>query len=126
MATKPRMRFALLAACLTLTAPAYAETQADCEKKIPRQTNMATGTGAGTITGTVIGAKACLGWLGLAFWDWGLSYATCVATVAAVGTIIGTAAGEKANINSLNECIKLAENRPPPSAIPPTEGTSAP
>src|ERR1700761_6742701 len=85
---KTRTRRCFLAVSLMLSSAlvcsaVHAETQQECELSLRPQTRMAAGTGlggaAGGLGGAIAGAAACTGFLGAAFFDFGISYATCLA-----------------------------------------------
>lgn len=100
---------------LSVSRPASSETRDECYRRIGKNTNLAFGGGGGGVVGTAVGVSACTGFLGAAFLDWGLSYATCVATVAVAGTVAGTATAESYNNDKERECDELADDVMEPS-----------
>lgn len=92
-----------------MASSVQAETRAECERGSMKHAPLAIGGAAGTVGGTLVGAKACLGALGWFFVDWGLSYAACVTAVTLIGGAVGAAAGEAAVIAKSNQCAKLPD-----------------
>nr|WP_011102827.1 hypothetical protein [Ruegeria sp. PR1b]AAN05201.1 RC128 [Ruegeria sp. PR1b] len=101
----------MLAVTLALTVAASsvsaAQTREQCELDVRHATMLATGGGVGTATGIVAGASACSGLLGAIFFDFGISYVSCVALVTATGAAVGTAIGDGIASDQLSECHKL-------------------
>jgi hypothetical protein len=75
-----------------------------CERKVNAGTKVAAGTAVGMTGGAVTGAVACTGFLGAIFFDFGLSYATCVAATTAVGSAAGAVVSNNAANEELLKC----------------------
>ncbi len=103
--------FIYLALASTLAGGSVAETREQCELDVRHNTKIATGVALGTGAGAITGAAACSGLLGLVLFDFGVSYATCVALVTATGAALGTAIGDDVASNQLTECQKLPPAR---------------
>jgi len=99
--------FVLCLLMVSTSISAWAETREECMRNIGKHTNLAVGMGTGGVTGGAVGMAACSGFLATVIFDWGVSYATCVAAATAVGSIAGTALAESHNNTKEAECDKL-------------------
>jgi hypothetical protein len=94
---------------LFLSSEVSGENRKACENRVKTERNIAVGTAAGTATGALVGASACLGFLGAAFFDFGFSYGTCVTVVTALGGGAGAIASDSYNDTELKKCSQLSE-----------------
>jgi hypothetical protein len=98
-----------LSMMLSVSAVSAGESRRECELALRPLTNTAVGGGIGTVGGGIIGAAACSGFLGTVFFDLGLSYSICVASVALAASVAATAATEATNIEQRARCERLAD-----------------
>lgn len=107
------MKKLMMTACCVaaMAGNATAQTKEQCLLEVQPASKRAVGALGGGLSGALVGSTACSGFLGFVLFDFGVTYATCVAMSTAVGSGVGTVIGDSHATEEIAKCQRLPSKR---------------